>query len=69
MREFLLGFVVGILTLPAGAFAAAWMGWLPTNANATPTPLEQVSRIWRSIGRPPAAHRILRIPLRQQKRT
>ncbi len=41
MRKFLLGFVVGILTLPAGAFAAAWLGWLPTNANATPTPLEQ----------------------------
>jgi hypothetical protein len=24
MRKFLLGFVVGILTIPAGAFAAAW---------------------------------------------
>ena len=35
MRKFLLGFVVGIVTLPAGAFAAAWLGWLPTNANAT----------------------------------
>jgi mono/diheme cytochrome c family protein len=41
MRKFLLGFVVGIVTLPAGAFAAAWLGWLPTNANATPTALEQ----------------------------
>ncbi len=37
MRKFLLGFVAGILTLPAGAFAAAWLGWLPTNANATPS--------------------------------
>jgi thiosulfate dehydrogenase len=41
MRKFLLGFVVGILTLPVGAFAAAWMGWLPTNANATPSALEK----------------------------
>jgi len=41
MRKFLLGFVVGIVTLPAGAFAAAWMGWLPTNANAKPSALEK----------------------------
>jgi hypothetical protein len=41
MRKFLLGFVVWILTLPAGAFAAAWLGWLPTNANATPSTLEK----------------------------
>ena len=41
MRKFLLGFVVGILALPLGAFAAAWMGWLPTNANATPSALER----------------------------
>lgn len=40
MRKFLLGFVVGLVTLPAVAFAAAWLGWLPTNANATPTALE-----------------------------
>jgi hypothetical protein len=41
MRKFLLGFVVGILTIPAGAFAAAWLGWLQTNANATPSALEK----------------------------
>ena len=41
MRKLLLGFVVGILTLPVGAFAAAWMGWLPTNAKATPSTLEK----------------------------
>jgi len=41
MRNFLLGFVVGILTLPAGAFAAAWMGCLPTNASATPARSEK----------------------------
>jgi hypothetical protein len=44
MREFLLGFVVGILTLPLGAFAAAWLGWLPVNAKATPTALERTFR-------------------------
>ncbi len=42
MRKFLLGFVVGILTLPVGAFAVAWMGWLPINANAKPSTLERV---------------------------
>ena len=41
MRKFLLGFVVGILALPAGAFAAAWLGWLPTDANASPSALER----------------------------
>jgi mono/diheme cytochrome c family protein len=41
MRKFLLGFVVGIVTLPAGAFMAAWLGWLPINANATPSSLEK----------------------------
>lgn len=40
MRRFFLGFVVGILTIPLGAFAAAWLGWLPTSANAKPTALE-----------------------------
>jgi len=29
------------LTLPAGAFAAACLEWLPTNAKATPTALEK----------------------------
>jgi mono/diheme cytochrome c family protein len=42
MRKFLLGFVLGILTLPAWAFAAAGLGWLPTNAKATPSTLEKV---------------------------
>jgi hypothetical protein len=41
MRKFLLGFVVGIVTLPVGAFAAAWMGWLPTSAKARPSALEK----------------------------
>ena len=41
MRKFLLGFVAGMVTVPAVAFAAAWLGWLPTNANATPTALEK----------------------------
>jgi len=40
MRKFLLGFVVGILMIPAGAFAAAWFGWLPTSAKAKPSALE-----------------------------
>src|SRR5260370_31650247 len=41
MRKFLLGFVAGILAIPVGAFAAAWMGWLPINAKATPSALEK----------------------------
>jgi len=41
MRKFLLGFLAGILTIPVGAFAAAAMGWLPVNANATPSALER----------------------------
>src|SRR5258708_38808529 len=41
MRKFLLGFVAGILAIPVGAFVAAWMGWLPINANAKPSPLEK----------------------------
>jgi mono/diheme cytochrome c family protein len=36
MHRFLLGFVIGILTLPALALAMAWMGWLPALANAQP---------------------------------
>ena len=41
MRKFLLGFVVGILALPVVALGAAWLGMLPTNANATPSRLEK----------------------------
>lgn len=41
MRRFLLGFVVGLLAIPVGAFAAAWLGWLSTNANATPGAMEK----------------------------
>src|SRR5260370_39045163 len=41
MRKFLLGFVAGILAIPVGAFVAAWMGWLPINANAKPSGLEK----------------------------
>ncbi len=41
MRKFLLGFVVGILAIPVGAFGAAWMGWLPINAKATPSAMEK----------------------------
>jgi len=40
MRKFLLGFVLGILTIPVVAFVAAWRGWLPTYAFATPNALE-----------------------------
>src|SRR5258708_15579275 len=41
MCKFLLGFVAGILAIPVGAFVAAWMGWLPINANAKPSGLEE----------------------------
>lgn len=41
MRKFLLGFFLGLLTLPAVTFAAAWLGMLPTNANASPSALEK----------------------------
>ncbi|MGB7281440.1 MAG: cytochrome c [Candidatus Acidiferrum sp.] len=40
MKKFVLGFFVGILVIPAGALAAAWMGWLPVNANAAPGRME-----------------------------
>ena len=40
MKKFVLGFVVGILTIPIGAFAAAWMGWLEVGARGTPTAVE-----------------------------
>ena len=40
MQKFLLGFVLGILMIPAGAFVAAWRGWLPTYASTKPTALE-----------------------------
>jgi hypothetical protein len=41
MRKFLLGFLLGILTLPALALTAAWLGLLPTNANTAPSALER----------------------------
>jgi hypothetical protein len=41
MRKFLLGFVAGILTVPATAFVAAWLGLLPINANTRPSELEK----------------------------
>jgi mono/diheme cytochrome c family protein len=41
MRNFLIGFLVGILTIPTGVLAAAWMGWLPTNADAAPSAWER----------------------------
>jgi hypothetical protein len=40
MRNFLLGLTAGILVLPVLLLAAAWLGMLPTNANAAPTRLE-----------------------------
>lgn len=40
MKNFVLGFFVGILMIPVGALAAAWMGWLPVGANARPGRLE-----------------------------
>ena len=36
MRKFVLGFVVGILTLPAGFLLLAWLGLIPALANADP---------------------------------
>jgi len=42
MRKFLFGFVMGVLTLPTAAFAAAWLGLLPTSANTSPTAIEKV---------------------------
>jgi mono/diheme cytochrome c family protein len=41
MRKFLLGFGVGILSFPIVGFAAAWFGWIPTNAPTTPSALEK----------------------------
>jgi hypothetical protein len=36
MRKFVLGFVVGILILPAGFLLLAWLGVVPALANADP---------------------------------
>ena len=36
MRKFVLGFVVGILILPAGFLLLAWLGVFPALANADP---------------------------------
>ena len=36
MRKFILGFVAGILALPAGSFLLAWLGFFPALANADP---------------------------------
>ncbi len=41
MCRFLLGFVAGVIALPAVVFAAAWLGVLPTNANSRPSSLEK----------------------------
>jgi len=41
MRKFLLGFSIGILTPPVALLVAAWLGALPTNANATPSRMEK----------------------------
>jgi mono/diheme cytochrome c family protein len=41
MRKFFLGFAVGILVLPVAAWVAAWLGMLPTEANAIPSRLEK----------------------------
>jgi mono/diheme cytochrome c family protein len=41
MRKFALGFVVGIVFLPAVALAAAWLGLVPTAANAVPPAWER----------------------------
>lgn len=40
MRRFLLGFVIGILVLPAGVIFCAWMGLLPTTVHSKPLPME-----------------------------
>lgn len=40
MSKFLLGFVAGVLILPAVALAAAWLGLVPINANAHPAAWE-----------------------------
>jgi mono/diheme cytochrome c family protein len=40
MRNFVAGFIVGILVLPAWLFVDAWSGSLATNANVAPSRLE-----------------------------
>jgi len=41
MRNFILGIIVTLLVLGLGALAVANLGLLPTNADATPPPLER----------------------------
>jgi thiosulfate dehydrogenase len=41
MRRFLLGWVLGILTLPVIAVVMAWWGWLPTYAETPPPAWEK----------------------------
>ena len=36
MRRFLLGFAVGLAVIPVTVFLAGWLGFLPSDAKATP---------------------------------
>jgi hypothetical protein len=37
MRKFVLGFFLGVLTLPVGFLVATWWGCLPAFANTDPS--------------------------------
>jgi mono/diheme cytochrome c family protein len=41
MRKFVVGFVMGLLTLPAGFVLVAWLGFFPALANADPPAWEK----------------------------
>ncbi len=40
MRGFILGIVVTLVVLATGGLAYLWLGYFPTNADATPRPME-----------------------------
>jgi len=41
MKNFILGVIAVLLVLGLAGLAAAWLGWIPTNADADPSPLER----------------------------
>jgi len=41
MAKFIAGFIVALIVLAGGALAVAYFGWMPTNADAVPVPLER----------------------------
>jgi len=59
MRKFLLGFVVGMLTLAAGHLRRPGSDGCRRTRTPPPRTLKRSSRIWRSIGRQRGTHRIL----------